>query len=500
MEPFNTAERLATDKLHDYLKELYRLMDPADYLYKDYYEKLFRILLVKSSKHLRLHNAILTTTNVIPSDFLNLFYTRFENEKDGKERFLKWISDNGLELEELRQKFLSYHLELTPEKRLLAHEALKSKILGLNKDDKKKALKSEEIRKELHEFLLKNPRTMSWEEIEDMHYEDVAKVKFIPTTASWNTASVSPWKSKLKNKSYAERTGMTVEDVEKYSWREGSNRFDMKKQKKFMKHHIARRFTYVMDYFYAGRFAYMLAINVNTRKAFYVVPKEFRNKSKHIGVPKEFQATAKSAIDSLTKLLQQTPVKHLIMDNEAAWTSNSFKQTLEKLGITYKFVEKYTVKGTVQTTDQRRLNHSATSLVDRLIRTIRLMNFHLGNDTEIQPSVMDFLINEYNNSPHSTLSKILRKQVSPNDVHENKSLEDEVVKELYIQNLQTELQKDFKLEPGTYVRVYNEASKFDKVKPKFLSGYWQVVQSNGALVKLKQNDSEITVNRWMIQS
>ena len=197
--------------------------------------------------------------------------------------------------------------------------------------------------------------------------------------------------------------------------------------------------------------------------------------------------------------MEQTPVKHLIMDNEAAWTSKTFKQTLEKLGITYKFVEKYTVKGLVQTTDQRRLNHSATSLVDRLIRTIRLMNFHLGNDTEIQPVVMEFLVNEYNSSPHSTLSKILRREVSPNDVHENKSLEDEVVKELYIQNTEIELQKDFKLEPGTYVRVYNEASKFDKVKPKFLSGYWQVVQSNEAMVKLKQNDSEITVNRWMIQ-
>lgn len=127
------------------------------------------------------------------------------------------------------------------------------------------------------------------------------------------------------------------------------------------------------------------------------------------------------------------------------------------------------------------------------------MNFHLGNDTEIQPVVMEFLVNEYNSSPHSTLSKILRREVSPNDVHENKSLEDEVVKELYIQNTEIELQKDFKLEPGTYVRVYNEASKFDKVKPKFLSGYWQVVQSNDAMVKLKQNDSEITVNRWMIQ-
>ena len=499
MEPHTEAAALATKSLQEYLKLLPEYLHLNNDLEKKFYKDLFSGLLVKSSEHLRLHNMILTTTNVIPSMFLNIFYSHFKNLNNGKQLFLKWVSENGLQLEEFRQKFLSDHLELTPEKRMLAYEALKVKILGLNKDDKKRVLKPEEIRKELHEFFLKNPRTMSWDQIEDMHYEDVAKVKYIPAKPSWNFASISPWKSKVKNNSYAARTGMKVEDVEKYTFREGANRFDMKKQKKFMKHHIGRRFTYVMDYFFAGRFVYMVAINVNTRKAFYVVPKEFRSKSQHIGVPKEFQATARSAIDSLTKLLEQTPIKHLIMDNEAAWTSKSFKQTLEKLGITYKFVEKYTVKGLVQTTDQRRLNHSATSLVDRLIRTIRLMNFHLGNDTEIQPVVMEFLVNEYNSSPHSTLSKILRREVSPNDVHENKSLEDEVVKELYIQNTEIELQKDFKLEPGTYVRVYNEASKFDKVKPKFLSGYWQVVQSNDAMVKLKQNDSEITVNRWMIQ-
>ena len=459
----------------------------------------FRLLRAKPSKHSRLYNMILTATNIIPSAHLEEYYKYFVKENDSEERFKQWVLDNEVQLELLREAFLATVLEVTAEKRKWYHEQLKTKILGLNKDDRKKVLKPQELRKELWKFFLDNPRTMTWEEIEDMHYEDVGHVRYIPTAPSWDVASVSPWKSKAKNTDYGRRTGMDMGDIEKFSFREGSNRFDMKKQKKFMKHHIASRYTYVMDYFYAGRFAYMLAINVNTRKAFYVVPKEFRTKSQHIGAPKAFQATAKSAVDSLIKLMQQTPVKYLIMDNEAAWTSKTFKQTLEKLGITYKFVEKYTVKGLVQTTDQRRLNHSATSLVDRLIRTLRLMNFHLGNDTEIQPSVMEFLINEYNSSPHSTLSKILRREVSPNDVHENKSLEDEVVKELYIQNTEIELQKDFKLEPGTYVRVYNEASKFDKVKPKFLSGYWKVIQSNGAMVKLKQNDSEITVNRWMIQ-
>ena len=459
----------------------------------------FRLLRAKPSKHSRLYNMILTATNIIPSAHLEEYYKYFVKENDSEERFKQWVLDNEVQLELLREAFLATVHEVTAEKRKWYHEQLKTKILGLNKDDRKKVLKPQELRKELWKFFLDNPRTMTWEEIEDMHYEDVGHVRYIPTTPSWNIASVSPWKSKAKNTDYGRRTGMDMGDIEKFSFREGSNRFDMKKQKKFMKHHIASRYTYVMDYFYAGRFAYMLAINVNTRKAFYVVPKEFRTKSQHIGAPKVFQATAKSAVDSLIKLMQQTPVKYLIMDNEAAWTSNLFKNTMEKLGIKYRFVEKYAVNNYVESTDTKRLNHSVTSLVDRLIRTLRLMNFHLGNDTEIQPSVMEFLINEYNSSPHSTLSKILKKQISPNEVHESKELEEALVKELYIQNMEVEQTPGYKLRPGTYVRVYNEASKFDKIKPKFLNGFWEVIESSGSKVKLKQNDREIVVNRWMVK-
>ena len=113
---------------------------------------------------------------------------------------------------------------------------------------------------------------------------------------------------------------------------------------------------------------------------------------------------------------------------------------------------------------------------------------------------MKYLIDEYNNSPHSTLSQLLKRPTTPNEVHENKDLETKIVIELWKQNLEIELQDDYKLKPGTIVRVYNEASSFDKVKPAYLKGFWEVIQHYGAKVKLKQNNHEIIVHRWMFDS
>ena len=111
---------------------------------------------------------------------------------------------------------------------------------------------------------------------------------------------------------------------------------------------------------------------------------------------------------------------------------------------------------------------------------------------------MEFLIDEYNDSPHGTLSKILKRNVSPNEVDNNIHLETEICKYMARENFVIESNPDYKIDG--YVRVYNEANRFDKVKPKLLPGKWLVVERNNGLFKLNQGDVDILVPRWMIKT
>ena len=276
-----------------------------------------------------------------------------------------------------------------------------------------------------------------------------------------------------------------------------------------MKHWVAPRYTYVLDYVYFGRFMYMFAINVNTRKLYFVLPDEI----KQYGTgwikddDKKPKASAKSAVNSLKQLMEMTTVKHLMMDNENAWNSKMYRDYCDKHDITYRYEAKYDVRALLDTNKkERRSTHTVTSLVDRVIRTIRQMNYNLGNRNEINPNVMEYLIDEYNKSPHTTLSQLLERNVSPDEVDNDVSLETEIVKQLRIQNFISETTQDRTLKPiwtddgDTKVRVYNNAHSFDKVKPKLLPGKWDVVERENGMYKLRQNGIEIMVPRWMIKN
>ena len=187
------------------------------------------------------------------------------------------------------------------------------------------------------------------------------------------------------------------------------------------------------------------------------------------------------------------------MDGQSGWDSHSTRAYLDNLGITYKYVDKYDINDgdAFQTQEHHRSNHN-TSIVDRLMRTLRMMNYNLGNRNEIEPEVMQWLINEYNGSPHGTLSNLLGRDVSPNDVDGNIELETEIVKRIRAMNFAVTTSPEYAL--NKYVRVYNQANAMDKVKPKLLPGKWEVVEPVDGLFKLRQNDDEIMVPRWMLKN
>ena len=78
--------------------------------------------------------------------------------------------------------------------------------------------------------------------------------------------------------------------------------------------------------------------------------------------------------------------------------------------------------GIMETNDKSRGNHS--SLVTGSL-TMREMNYLVTGSLTIDPHTMKYLLDEYNNSVHSMLSKIMKRNITPNMMEENQELRDE---------------------------------------------------------------------------
>ena len=461
----------------------------------EYFERMWR-----EANDQKFVNRMLDKTEVIPCKWMeDVFTSNFAGLAGNMNRVVAFVSRHSDLLNEVRNRILMLKLLMDDQDILLAEESLKNEILELHRKTKSKPLKKSSLRRELYPFLLRQPQTMSWEEIYELYKEsdDNKDDVYDAETANWS--SVSPWKSRVKVQHYGNARRWTSNLIDSNVDRDGGDRFDMKEQRKLMTHYTAPRFSFVMDYFFAGRFQYCLAININTRKAFFAIPQEIEYVDGHYKVPsKRFKPTIASAIQSMQDLLKKTIIRNLIMDNEPAWTSKAFQQFLRESGIGYHFAVKNNVAEVIETQDGSRLNHSATAPIDRLIRTLRMMNYNLGNASEIPPNVMKMLIDEYNNSPHSTLSKIIKRPVTPNEVTNDERLERIIVSELSRENFIARSRPEYGL--LEHVRVFNQASHFDKVKPKLLPGHWRVIGTKNGLIELEQNGNRIRVNRWMIKS
>ena len=310
----------------------------------------------------------------------------------------------------------------------------------------------------------------------------------------------NPWTSPVKANDFMRRNNWTNKEIEDWNYARKSDFFDYKEQsKKYMLRTVAPRHSLIIDFFFPGKFIYLLAINMNTRKAFAIPSTQIREiREGTFTVRNTNNRTVKTSVDLLNELRNQTPIKHLMCDQEKAFLSKVFKDECKKHDIELLPYIKNNVKGIVETAEESRGNHTTLSLIDRLARTLRRMNYNLGNSTDINPKVMELLLEEYNNSPHQTLSAIVGKPVTPNMVDSSELLEDFIVESLLRENFKTKSQRDFNV-VGKEVRCLNESSKFDKIKTKLLPGVWKVVGTDGGMFVCKQGENTIKLPRWMLK-
>ncbi len=312
--------------------------------------------------------------------------------------------------------------------------------------------------------------------------------------ASTANMGANPWSSKFKANDYMKANNWAEEDVEKWSNSKHIDSFNFKQQSKdFMLKTVAPRYSYIIDYFDTSnsKITYMLAVNINTRKAYAIATpdKTFQQGSKWVQ-NKDGNKSLETAVKQLDELLKQIQrcrepgepcIKHILCDQEKAFTSKYFHNECKKHGIEIQHYIKNNVSELLETSDESRGNHGALAILDRLCRTIRRMNYNIGNGAKaITPPLMQKLLDEYNRSPHTTLTKILGFPASPNMVDNDKHLEDIIVWTAMRHNIKIKLKDDFNI-VGQTVMCLNESGKFDKVKSKLLPGKWLVTGAEHGL-------------------
>lgn len=262
-------------------------------------------------------------------------------------------------------------------------------------------------------------------------------------------------------------------------------------------------------FFNKSKFACLLLININTRKAYayalnnveikpigekndygsqeYTITYSTTNKkttTNLINVFKQFL----NDIDNKPKarIPKESKITSLRFDNESAVKSKMFQTMLQNNKI--KFIP--VVEG----------SHTSLSLIDRLCRTIRDISYNMGIKILTQNDI-NKVLNVYNNMYHSSLSKILGKKITPNEVNEHPELEQQIINYCIDYNKQLKvLHPEIELQVGQICKVYQPFDKFKKRRRLLKKDYYKIISKTGNIytVQNTRNNKKIDVPRYFI--
>lgn len=279
-------------------------------------------------------------------------------------------------------------------------------------------------------------------------------------------------------------------------------------------------------FFNKSKFACLLLININTRKAYAYALNNVEIKPK-AQVPKEakpignqvyeinpgskgsqeytitYSTINKKTTTNLINVFKQflndidhkplmaripteSKITSLRFDNESAIKSKQFQTMLRNNGI--KFIP--VVEG----------SHTSLSLIDRLCRTIRDISYNMGIKILTQNDI-NKVLNVYNNMYHSSLSKMLGKKITPNEVNEHPELEKQIINYCIDYNKQLKvLHPEIDLQVGQICKVYQPFDKFKKRRRLLKKDYFRIVNKTGNIYTVQnvRNNKKIDVPRYFI--
>ncbi len=211
-------------------------------------------------------------------------------------------------------------------------------------------------------------------------------------------------------------------------------------------------------------YVFLLCVDVLSRKAYiYSIPN--KTASSVMGAYNAFLNDIKIDVEKVANtydsFINNTPYA-IITDN--GFDFKEFKDLNEKLNI---FVDNKTAY------DDHITGGNRLGIIDRLVRTVKNMFTKFvyatnGNNYSVK-SVLDSIIENYNNTIHRSLDKL-----TPNQVFFNKDLRKAIYD--YNEEYNAGIQSMIKLRVGDTVRILlNPTNKFAKEKPSFSKELYKIV-------------------------
>ena len=252
-----------------------------------------------------------------------------------------------------------------------------------------------------------------------------------------------------------------------------TNYFPKKANRKYQLKHVSQPGTYQMDLMFSDKFTYMIMINVNTRMVYFTPTNKIVFGDENKVVTSGAKRT-EGLLEAFDKLRQMTPIRKIIMDSEPGMKSGKAQAFLKQADIKIKMVV-------------AKDNHSSLALIDRLIRTIRDMNYvrNGGQNRVITPEALREMVYIYNNSVHSGLSKIMGFSITPQEMTPN--YEAYFIRKASQHNVVTKLSGDYDL-LGQEVVMINETDKMEKKRSQVRPVTYKV--TNSSCKKLTLEDPE----------
>ncbi len=219
-------------------------------------------------------------------------------------------------------------------------------------------------------------------------------------------------------------------------------------------------------------------INVNTKYA-HVYPLLNKSTDKIIKVLRQF-------------IKDTVNVSSLTGDAECGWNSNQCIEYLKNIKVTLRIIH-----------DKQ---HSALSVIDRFIRTLRDMNIPTDKNTKRRYSNnikyhtfsqkrMNKLIDTYNNSHHSEIN------MKPYKMNDNVELEIDYIRKCLNKQIKIEETDGYNLNDGEYVRVLLDKKTFKKRRYRVSREYYKASGRDGKLFVVMAEDGSVKLfPRWKLIS
>ncbi len=218
---------------------------------------------------------------------------------------------------------------------------------------------------------------------------------------------------------------------------------------------------------------YMMIVNVNTKYA-YAIPVENKDKN--------------TIADELKQFIDSHKVLTFVCDEESAFKSKLVLDMLAERKIAVKFIN-----------DGR---HSALSVIDRLIRTLRDMNtptVHTQRQSDdakyrdFSKHRMEKLLKIYNSTRHTSHGH------TPEEMENDLDMERKfIIRKLYERERRRKI-TDFELAPDTYVRYILPKDPLKKHRYKVSPEAYKISHRDGNAYVIMAADGTVrTVARWRL--